>query len=253
MTTRGTAATWVALAAGLGLTVAGVTGLASGSFAEVSAARDVGTVPAAGPPAASAGLAAGGSVRPPEAATPQAAKPKPAKPKVAKPKAAKPKPAKPKPAKPKAAKPKPALPEELRIPRLDVSAPVEVVAVDPDGALGVPEDPDVLGWWNAGARPGSGRGSVVIDGHVDSARYGRGMFSSLYDVREGDRVEVVDAKGRVLRYEITGRRSYSKTALPAEIFAQDVAERLVLITCGGEFDRDRGHYEDNVVVYAVPA
>ncbi len=29
--------------------------------------------------------------------------------------------------------------------------------------------------------------------------------------------------------------------------------RLVLVTCGGPFDRVAGHYRDNVVLTAVPA
>ena len=36
------------------------------------------------------------------------------------------------------------------------------------------------------------------------------------------------------------------------MFARDGAERLVLITCGGEFDSRAGSYEDNVIAYAEP-
>ena len=38
-----------------------------------------------------------------------------------------------------------------------------------------------------------------------------------------------------------------------DLFRQDVRARLLLVTCGGEFDRRTGHYERNVVVFAVPA
>jgi len=41
--------------------------------------------------------------------------------------------------------------------------------------------------------------------------------------------------------------------LPADIFAQDGPARLVLISCGGPFDRTAGSYLDNIVVFAVPA
>ncbi len=33
---------------------------------------------------------------------------------------------------------------------------------------------------------------------------------------------------------------------------QDVEARLLLVTCGGDFDQETRHYSDNVVVYAVP-
>lgn len=147
--------------------------------------------------------------------------------------------------------PDPAPPVRLELPRLGLSAPVVPVAVDPDGALGVPTNPDVLGWWVSGARPGDGRGSVVIDGHVDSATEGLGVFARLRELDVGDPVLTQSALGVVQRYRVTGRRQFAKAALPADaVFAQDVQERLVLITCGGQFDRDVGRYADNVVVFA---
>lgn len=147
--------------------------------------------------------------------------------------------------------PDPAPPVRLEMPRLGLSAPVVPVAVDPDGALGVPTNPDVLGWWVSGARPGGGRGSVVIDGHVDSATEGLGVFARLRELDVGDPVLTQSALGVVHHYRVTGRRQFAKAALPADaVFAQDVQERLVLITCGGQFERDVGRYADNVVVFA---
>jgi hypothetical protein len=42
-------------------------------------------------------------------------------------------------------------------------------------------------------------------------------------------------------------------ALPPEVFAVGGPPRLVLITCGGAFDRRTRNYADNVVVFAEPA
>jgi sortase (surface protein transpeptidase) len=141
---------------------------------------------------------------------------------------------------------------ELRLPTLQVSAPVTEVRVRDDGALEVPAHPSQVGWWVDGAAPGSGRGSVVVDGHVDSARYGPGAFFRLRDLEEGDAIEVV-AEGTTFRYRVTALRQFPKDELPwAQVFSQDVPERLVLVTCGGRFDRSRRSYSDNVVVYAEP-
>jgi hypothetical protein len=41
-------------------------------------------------------------------------------------------------------------------------------------------------------------------------------------------------------------------ALPPEVFAVGGPPRLVLITCGGAFDRRTRNYADNVVVVAEP-
>lgn len=144
-------------------------------------------------------------------------------------------------------------PVRLRLPRLDIDAPVLPVSVGMDGLLGVPDNPRQLGWWSGSARPGMPSGSVVIDGHVDSAALGLGALFRLREARPGDEVVLTNAPGGSTRYTVVARRSYAKTSLPvAEVFALDVGPRLVLLTCGGRFDQATRHYTDNVVVYAIP-
>lgn len=143
------------------------------------------------------------------------------------------------------------VPDRLVIPRLAVDAPVVPVSVGRDGSLGVPDDPAVLGWWAAGARPSSATGSVVIDGHVNSARLGRGALLRLSSLVPGDVISI-RGQGGLQRYVVAAREQYRKTSLPASAFDQGVQGRLVLITCGGRFDRRTGHYTDNVVVFARP-
>jgi hypothetical protein len=144
-------------------------------------------------------------------------------------------------------------PVRLRLPRLDIDAPVLPVSVGVDGLLGVPDNPRQLGWWSGSARPGMPSGSVVIDGHVDSAALGLGALFRLRETRPGDEVVLMNAAGGSNRYTVMARRSYAKTSLPvAEVFARDVGPRLVLLTCGGRFDETTRHYTDNVVVYAIP-
>jgi hypothetical protein len=127
------------------------------------------------------------------------------------------------------------------------------VEVDADGAVGVPDPPTTLGWWSAGARPGDPRGSVVIVGHIDSRTSGLGTLAVLPTLRIDEPIDVRADDERTVRYRVVARRQYRKTELPLDVFAQDSPGRLVLITCGGKFDRERHSYEDNVVVYAVPA
>ena len=144
-------------------------------------------------------------------------------------------------------------PGRLALPRLGVDAPVQAVGVGPDRLLAVPDDPRTLGWWRGGATPGDAAGSVVVDGHVDSAERGPGALFHLSRARPGDRVSVTGRDGHRTGYTVVAVRRYPKTTLPAaEVFAQDVQPRLVLVTCGGSFDARTRHYADNVVVYAVP-
>jgi len=127
------------------------------------------------------------------------------------------------------------------------SAPVVPVAVERSGRLAVPDDPRTVGWWVGGAAPGARTGTVLVAGHVDTARSGPGALAALYDLAVGATVRLRTGGGTVA-YVVTGRRTYDKQRLPADLFAADGPPRLALVTCGGEF-RD-GHYARNVVVYA---
>ncbi len=140
-------------------------------------------------------------------------------------------------------------PAEVAIDRLDVAAPVDPVGVTPDGVLDVPADPDRLGWWIGSALPGDRRGTVLIAGHVDTARDGKGALYRLESLPVGTRIEVRGGD-RTVAYRVTARRSYPKSRLPKDLFRRDADGRLALVTCGGAFRN--GAYDRNVVVYATP-
>jgi hypothetical protein len=139
----------------------------------------------------------------------------------------------------------------LHINRVHVDAPI-VAAVVRNGVLDVPLEPHTLGWWSGGAVPGSGKGSIVIDGHINYAGV-TGALAVLPSLQLGDRIDLTRS-GHTLTYAVQAVRTYDKhTGLPADAFSQSTGERLVLITCGGPFDPATGNYEDNIVAYATPA
>ena len=142
-------------------------------------------------------------------------------------------------------------PVHVSAPTMDVAAEVVPVGVDPAGALEVPEDPSILGWWSSGAVPGSARGTTVIAAHVDATARGTGPMLGLIDAPIGTRIDVRTSDGSHVTYEITERRSYAKDqGLPRDLFRTDGAPRIALITCGGTFDRTTQQYTDNVVILA---
>ncbi len=122
-----------------------------------------------------------------------------------------------------------------------------------NGVLGVPENIAEVGWWTGSVRPGSAAGSTVIDGHVDSAVIGTGALFHLAQLQAGDPVTISDAAGVLRRYRVYRRQVLIKHGgLPADLFTTTGAPRLVMITCGGPFDRATRSYLDNVVVFAAP-
>jgi sortase (surface protein transpeptidase) len=140
----------------------------------------------------------------------------------------------------------------LSIPSLAITAPVIESGVTESLVLEVPSDPAVLGRWADGARPGDGTGSIVLAGHVNY-RGQLGVLHTLPTLAVGEEA-LVETPGGMARYVTERVDVYRKQALPyQEIFRFDVPERLVLITCGGRFDRSTGHYDSNVVAYLTRA
>jgi hypothetical protein len=140
-------------------------------------------------------------------------------------------------------------PARLEIPAIGVSTPLDRLGLAADGTLEVPVDFGRAGWFSGGTLPGQ-QGPAVIAGHVDS-RSGPAVFYRLRELRTGDTVEVERADGVRLRFAVETLARYRKSALPtAAVFGPVAWPALRLITCGGTFDRDRGSYRDNLVVYA---
>jgi sortase (surface protein transpeptidase) len=137
----------------------------------------------------------------------------------------------------------------VRIPAIGVDSDLATLGVDSAGALVPPADFAQAGWFGAGPVPGD-VGPAVLAGHVDS-RSGPAVFYRLADLTAGDAVEVVRSDGRAVEFEVTGVARYRKDAFPtADVYGATAAPELRLITCGGDFDRSRRSYTDNVVVYA---
>jgi len=144
------------------------------------------------------------------------------------------------------------VPVRLLIPAIGVSAPVLPTGVQAGGSLAIPPDPADVGWWAGGGFPGEPTGAVILVGHINSAALGPGALLRLQDVRPGAEI-TVEASGRDYHYRVVALRAYVKTSLPvAAVFGQQVAPRLVIVSCGGPFDASTGHYLDNIVAYAVP-
>ncbi|HEY5249821.1 MAG TPA: class F sortase [Dermatophilaceae bacterium] len=144
-------------------------------------------------------------------------------------------------------------PGRLVLQALGVDAAVVPVGVGPGGALTIPDNARVIGWWSGGAAPGSPVGTVLMAGHVDSAQTGPGALARLSQAPVGARL-TVRGPGSEMTYVVCARRRYLKADLPwRTLFAQGELPRLVLVTCGGDFDSRTKHYTDNVVVIATPS
>jgi len=141
-------------------------------------------------------------------------------------------------------------PQRLKIKAIGVDARVVPVSVGSDAVLDPPANYREVGWWDASARPGAGRGQTVVTGH--SVHTGGGSMDRIGRLRPGQKVDVVTRKG-TMRYRVRRVAVLSHSALAkasVRLFGQRGGSgRLVLVSCT---DWNGSSYASNVVVLASP-
>ena len=143
-------------------------------------------------------------------------------------------------------------PVAIRIPDHGVANAVIPVGVDAGtGELTVPLDPGQVGWYQFGSTPGDA-GSAVLAGHVDWKGQ-PGAFIDLDRVAPGERIEIDLGDSTTRAFMVVETHLIAKTELPRELFERTGPSKLVLITCGGEYDSSIRRYRQNIVVVATPA
>ncbi|MGQ0464043.1 MAG: sortase domain-containing protein [Sporichthyaceae bacterium] len=157
------------------------------------------------------------------------------------------------PASPEPAAAEPGVPVALAVPELGIAAAVDAVGVDAAGALALPQEPTRLGWYGAGARPGGPEGSAVIAGHLDRPGGRLGPLAALSRAQPGTQIVVTDDTGVARAFAVRSLQTVAREELyTADPFAASGEAVLVLITCTGSFDRERGVYPANLLVVATP-
>ena len=139
-------------------------------------------------------------------------------------------------------------PVRLRIASIGVDSALMNLGLRTDGSMEVPPGGFPAGWYTGGPTPGE-LGPAVIAGHVDM--FGPGVFYKLHDVLPGDRVTVTRADGSKPVFRVTRVAQFPKDQFPTKLVYGNIDHPgLRLITCGGTFNSQSGHYEDNLVVFA---
>ena len=141
----------------------------------------------------------------------------------------------------------PGSPSRVIIPVQDINVPVVPIQAA-SGVLTPPSNPQELGWWAGGAKPGAMKGSALITGHT--VHTGGGALDNLNDLRLGNEVIVLTDHGK-LTYRVIHVVDFTKGNLAdsaARLFSQESRGRLVLITCS---DWNGVQYLSNTVVTAI--
>jgi hypothetical protein len=139
-------------------------------------------------------------------------------------------------------------PVRVRIAAIGVDSPLMDLGLRADGSLEVPPSGFPAGWYTGGPTPGE-LGPAIIAGHIDWN--GPGVFYNLHNLKPGDQVTVTRADGSKPAFRVTRVAQFPKAQFPTKLVYGNIDHAgLRLITCGGSFDSQSGHYEDNIVVFA---
>lgn len=140
-------------------------------------------------------------------------------------------------------------PARIRVPALGIDRRPVLLRVLDDGSLQAPRRYPDVGWWKDGPLPGA-RGNAVIVGHKDS-QTGPAVFYGLVTLQRGDQVVVTRRDASIVQFRVRTVQRFPVKDFPTErVYRRGGPSGLVLITCGGKYDRAAGRYLDNVVVFA---
>jgi len=133
-----------------------------------------------------------------------------------------------------------------------VDAPLVAVGIT-HNAVDIPANVHVVGWYQNTPSPNASAGSTVIVGHVNYYTQGAGAFYQLWFVKPGAIVKI-NYQGHLHSWKVVSTQYIDKGHLPWSLFASSGKRYLTLITCGGILQHSAAgwHYNDNVVVRAVP-
>ncbi|MEO8750591.1 MAG: class F sortase [Allobranchiibius sp.] len=144
------------------------------------------------------------------------------------------------------------VPATVNISSIGASSRLLQLGLDADGKIAVPTNAQVkqAAWFTGSPRPGQ-VGPAVIEGHVDGAGGVRGVFFRLADVKKGDSVQIGQANGTKLTFDVYDVARYPKDDFPAAVvYGNTTGPELRVITCGGSIDPATGRYRDNTVLFA---
>ncbi|MDH6140521.1 MULTISPECIES: class F sortase [Kitasatospora] len=144
-----------------------------------------------------------------------------------------------------------AKPVRLSIPAISVNAPFTGLDLAPDGVLNAPppSDTNLVGWYQGGTVPGN-KGAAIVLGHVDT-KTAPAVFWGLSTLTQGNTVDIDRDDKVTATFTVDSVEVFAKDAFPDDrVYGRTKDAQLRLITCGGAYDRQRGDYTANVVVFA---
>lgn len=144
------------------------------------------------------------------------------------------------------------VPKHVTIESIGISkAPISLVGITVDGAMDVPKDPNIVGWYK-NSPIGGETGNIVLAAHYDWYNGVKGVFYRLSDVVVGGTIDLLGSNSSHTYqvYEVKYVPNNDTLAV-LEAFRDTQNQELTLITCGGVWDNVTKSYDKRFLVKAL--
>lgn len=144
-------------------------------------------------------------------------------------------------------------PVRLKIPTLNIDAGFKYTGLTSLGVMEIPNNVIDVGWFTGSVHPGE-KGVAVITGHVAQIHGGvvtkPGVFYNLNQLKAGDKLTVLNDKGKSITFVVRESRKYDPTADATSVFvSNDNGAHLNIITCEGTWNPAQLSYSQRLVVF----
>ena len=141
-------------------------------------------------------------------------------------------------------------PKKIVINKIGVDNFIQQVGVNDKKEVAAPTNIFLAGWYNKSVKPGK-KGLSIIDGHLDG--YTKpGIFNRLGELKAGDEYSVELGNGNIIKYRVFKIETVDTDRAAASLFSQNlkIKNQLNLITCGGNYDKNKQLYDKRIIVSA---
>lgn len=137
-------------------------------------------------------------------------------------------------------------PVKLEFQRTQVTVNILPVGLDAIGRMHVKDNLEVVSWYKQSAIPGN-QGNALLAGHRDWE--GKlGPFQYLENIQKGEHILIQYENKAIRTFQVIEKHVYHAEEVPASVMNIQEGPRITLITCTGTFIREKGGYQDRVVV-----
>ena len=137
-------------------------------------------------------------------------------------------------------------PVKLEFQRTQVTVNILPVELDSTGRMLVNDNLEVASWYKQSAIPGN-NGNALIAGHRDW-RGELGPFQYLENIQKGEHILIQYENHESRMFQVIEKQVYHAEEVPASVMSIQEGTRVTLITCTGKFIREKGGYQDRVIV-----